>query len=155
NFAIDRSALGRPHGYLAGRPTDRLLPPLLSDTRPACPLARADTATARKWLARDSHRPKTLVLYTTNFVFGAPTAQAFGSGLKRLGTNVVVKYFEFSTMLQKLRVPGEPWDVAWLPWNSWYFDPAGSLVLLFRTTRFQPRVDAANRLTGAARDKAW
>jgi ABC-type oligopeptide transport system substrate-binding subunit len=155
NFAVDRSALGRPHGYLAGTPTDRLLPPALSDTRPAYPLGRADPVTARKWLARDAHRPKTLVLYTTNFPFGAPNAQAFASSLKRLGIDVVVKYFEFSTMLQKLRVPGEPWDVAWLPWNSWYLDPAGSLVLLFRTTRFQARVYAANRVTGAARQKAW
>ncbi len=155
NYAIDRAALGRPHGYLAGKPTDRLLPPALSDTRTAYPLGRADPVTARKWLARDAHRPTTLVLYTTNFVFGAPTAQAFALSLKQLGIDVVIKQFEFSTMLQKLRVPGEPWDVAWLPWNSWYSDPAGSLVLLFRTTRFQGRVDAANRVTGAARQEAW
>ena len=156
NYALDRAALGRPHGYLAGTRTDRLLPPELSDTRPVYPLARSNPATARRWLARVPDPPKTLTLYTTNFVFGAPTAQVFASGLRQLGIDVVVKYFEFTTMLQKIRVPGEPWDVVWLPWNSWYADPAGSLVLLFRTTRFQPRVDAANLVTGrAARARAW
>jgi peptide/nickel transport system substrate-binding protein len=155
NYAIDRTALTRAHGYLAGRPTDRLLPPAISDTRPVYPLGRADPVTARKWLARAARRPKTLVLYTANFVFGATTAQVFASNLRQLGIDVVVKYFEFTTLIQKLRVAGEPWDVAWLPWNPWYPDPAGSLVLLFRGTRFEPRVDAANLRTGAARRKAW
>ncbi len=156
NYALDRPALARAHGYLSGTRTDRLLPPALSDTRPVYPLGRADPATARRWLARVPDPPKTLTLYTTNFVFGAPTAQVFASSLRQLGIDVVVKYFELGTMLQRIRVPGEPWDVAWLPWNSWYSDPAGSLLLLFRTTRFQPRVDAANLVTGrVARAKAW
>jgi len=155
NYAIDRSALTRAHGYLAGRPTDRLLPPALSETRPAYPLDRGDPVTARKWLARAAHRPKTLVLYTVNFPFGASTAQVFASNLRRLGIDVVVKYFDLSTLLAKLSTPGEPWDVGWLPWASNYPDPAGSLVQLFNGTRFESRVGAANRLTGAARRKAW
>jgi ABC-type transport system substrate-binding protein len=111
--------------------------------------------TARKWLARAAHRPKTLVLYTVNFPFGASTAQVFASNLKQLGIDVVVKYFDLSTLLQKLTTAREPWDVAWLPLLSQYPDPAGSLTLLFHGTRFETRVEAANRLTGAARDKAW
>jgi ABC-type oligopeptide transport system substrate-binding subunit len=155
NYAVDRSALTRAHGYLAGRPTDRLLPPALSDTRPFYPLGRADPVTARKWLARAARRPKTLTFYTANFVFAPKTAQVFASNLRQLGIEVVVKYFEFSTLLQKLRAPDEPWDVAWLPWNPWYADPASSLVLLFRETRFEGRVNAVNQVTGAARAKAW
>ena len=51
--------------------------------------------------------------------------------------------------------PGEPWDVAWLPWQAWYADPAGALLPLLNGTRYEARVNAANPVTGAARARAW
>ena len=51
--------------------------------------------------------------------------------------------------------PAEPWDVAWLPWSNWYPDPAGFLRPLLNGTRYEARVDAANRVTGAARARTW
>jgi ABC-type transport system substrate-binding protein len=112
------------------------------------------------WLARAGQRPKRLVLYTANFAFSPKTAQVLGSNLRQLGIEVAVKYFEFSTLLDKLRTRGEPWDVTWLPWGTWYTDPAGFLVLLFHSTgfhgtKYEARADAVNRVTGAARGKAW
>lgn len=160
NYAIDRSALTRASGYLSGRPTDRLLPPALSHSRRVYPLGRPDLATARKWLARAGKRPKRLVLYTASFPFGSTTAQVFVSNLRQLGIEVTVKYFGFATLLDKLRTPGEPWDVTWLPWGTSYPEPAGFLVVFFHSagfhgTKYEARAEAVNRVTGAARDKAW
>lgn len=160
NYAVDRSAVTRARGYLQGIPTDRLLPPSLVHSRPVYPVRRADPVTARKWLARAGRRPRTLVLYTANFAFGPKTGEVLASNLRQLGIDLSVKYFEFTTLLDKLRRPNEPWDLAWLPWGTWYADPAGFLVLFtragkFRGTPFEARVDAANRVTNARRSKAW
>ena len=50
---------------------------------------------------------------------------------------------------------GEPWDVVWLPWGAFYPDPAGFLLPLLNDTRYEPRIEKANRLTGEARAKSW
>ena len=160
NYAVDRTALTRAEGYLAGTPTERLLPPALSHSRRVYSLGRADPVTARKWLARAKYRPTTLTLYTTSFPFAPKNAQVLASNLRQLGIDVEVKYFEFTTLLGKLRLPSEPWDLAWLPWTAWYADPAGFLTLFAHSaksegSKFQVRVDALNQLTGAARTKAW
>jgi hypothetical protein len=79
----------------------------------------------------------------------------FASSLKPLGIDVRVELFSFPTLLRKLVTPGEPWDVAWLPHQAWYADPAGALIPLLNDTRYEARVNAANRVTGAARARAW
>ena len=57
NYAIDRPALARAFGYLAGRRTDQMLPPALARPASIYPLAGADPATASKWLARARIQP--------------------------------------------------------------------------------------------------
>jgi hypothetical protein len=79
----------------------------------------------------------------------------FTSNLRQLGIDVDVKYFSFLTLLERLRTKGEPWDVGWIPWSSWYADPAGYLLPLLSDTRYAGRINTANRVTGAARAKAW
>ena len=155
NYALDRPALVRAHSHLSVRRTDRLLPAPLSRSRPLYPLGGPAPITAQRWLARAAHRPQTLTLYTANFGFAVPTAEVFVANLKQLGIEVTVKYFDFVTLSTKLNTKGEPWDVAWLPWGAWYADPAGSILPMLRGTRYEARINAANRATGAARVKSW
>jgi ABC-type oligopeptide transport system substrate-binding subunit len=157
NYAIDRPALARAHGHLEVRRSDRLLPAALGGSRRLYPLGGADPVTARRLLSRAGRRPQTLTLYTSNFPFSVASAQVFVFNLRQLGIEVDVKEFEFRTAGDKLNTPGEPWDVAASAGLSAdYPDPAGVLVPLLRGTRYEPRVNAANRVLGdAARAKAW
>jgi ABC-type transport system substrate-binding protein len=155
NYALDRPALAASHGFLAARRSDRLLPPNLSEGRRLYPIGQPALPTARKWLARAKQRPKTLTLYTANFAYSIANAQVFASNLRRLDIDVRIEYFSFPELLARLIKPAEPWDVAWLPWSIWYPDPAGSLRPLLNGTRYEARLDAANRVTGAARAGTW
>lgn len=155
NYAIDRPALVRMHGYLAGRKTDRLLPAVLSNSRRLYPLDGPDPMAARNWRDKAKYRPKTLTLYTANFSFNIAIARLFATNLKQLDIEVVVKTFDFVTLAERLNTPGEPWDVTWLPWGAFYADPAGSILPLLRGTRYEARIDAVNRMRGPGRAKAW
>ena len=155
NYVLDRPALTRNHGFLAGSRSDRLLPAALSESRRLYPIRGPDPVTGQRWLARAKSPPKTLTLYTTTFPDSVPNAQEFTRNLRQLGIEVDVKQFEFRALLGKLITRGEPWDVTWLPWQALYPDPGGFFLSLLRDTRYAARVDAANRLTGAARAKAW
>ena len=155
NYVLDRPALTRAHGYLSGRRTDRLLPAALSEGRRFYPIGGPDPITARRWLAEARPRPKTLTLYTASFPFSVATAVVFRSNLRQLDIDVDVKVFSFPTLLEKLVTEGEPWDVVWLPWGAFYPGPAGFLLPLLNDTRYEPRIEAANRLTGEARAKSW
>ena len=116
NYALDRRAMANAHGHLAVGRSDRLLPAALSKRRPLYPLDRADPVRARRWLARARQQPKTLTLYTSNYSFGAPVAQVFVSNMRQLSIQIVVKVVDPPTLAVKLDTPGEPWDVALLPW---------------------------------------
>jgi ABC-type oligopeptide transport system substrate-binding subunit len=155
NYVLDRPALTRGHGYLVGRRSDRLLPAALSESRRLYPIGGPDPVTGRRWLAHTKSPPKALTLYTSTFPDSVANAQVFTRNLRQLGIEVDVKQFEFRALLAKLTTKGEPWDVTWLPWQAWYPDPAGFFLPLLRGTRYAAGVDAANRLSGAARAKAW
>jgi ABC-type oligopeptide transport system substrate-binding subunit len=155
NYALDRQALARAHGYLSARPSDRLLPAPISGSRRLYPIGGPDPIRARRWGVRAAHRTQTLTLYTANYGFAFLTAEVFRANLRQLGIEVAVKYYDFVTLTTKLKTKGEPWDVAWLPWGAWYADPAGALLPMLRGTRYEARVNAANRVTGSARAKSW
>jgi ABC-type transport system substrate-binding protein len=155
NYALDRQALARSHGLLSARRSDRLLPPDLSEGRRIYPIVRPAPKAARKALYRAKQPPKTLTLYTANFAYSVVNAQVFKSNLRALDIDVRIEYFSFPELLARLIREGEPWDVAWLPWSMWYADPAGSLLPLVNGTRYKARIDAANRVTGPERAKAW
>ena len=155
NYALDRPALIGTHGYLQTRRSERLLPAALSDSRRLYPIGGPAPVTAKRWLARAKQRPTTLTLYATSFGFGPANARVFASSLRPLGIDVRIELFSFPTLLRKLTTPGEPWDVTWLPWQASYPDPAGFLLHLLHDTRYEARVNAANRVTGAARASAW
>ena len=156
NYALDRPALTLAGGYLTGRPSDRLLPAALRESGRFYPLRGSDPDTALKWASLAGNRPTTLTLYTANYSWSLAGAQVFVSNMKRIGIDVEVKPFELFKLLEKLNTPGEPWDVAWSPLATTYPDPAGAFVPLLRGTRYEARVEAANRVTDdAARAKAW
>ena len=67
NFAIDRPALTRPIGYLAGSRTDQLLPPSLgAHAESIYPLGGSNIAVATRWLRQARFQPPKLVLYASN-----------------------------------------------------------------------------------------
>jgi ABC-type oligopeptide transport system substrate-binding subunit len=155
NYVLDRPALTRNHGHYAGRRSERLLPAALSESRRLYPIRGPDPITGRRLLEQVKNPPTALTLYTSTFPDSVANAQVFTRNLRQLGIEVDVKQFEFRTLLGKLTTKGEPWDVTWLPWQVWYPDPSGFVLPLLRGTRYAARVDAANRLTGELRAKAW
>lgn len=170
NYALDRPALARGFGYLGATRTDQMLPPVLGGDASVYSLKRADPATARTWLARARRKPSTLVLYTWNAPFGIAAAQVFAFNLKQIGIDVEVKYFSPNVAQEKAGTRGEPYDVIFQGWGVDYADPAGfffsqldrnlrpagnSNVSYFADAAVSARIEAANRLEGDARRKAW
>jgi ABC-type transport system substrate-binding protein len=157
NYALDRRALTRAHTHLTARPSDRLLPAALSQSRPLYPLGRPDLVRAREWLERAGRPPPRLTLYTWNIPFGVATAQVFAASLKPLGIEVDFRYFgDFGTLVEQLHARRKQWDVLWLPMQAAHTDPAGVLLPLLRGTRYEAAINAANGVPGAAaRAKAW
>lgn len=132
-----------------------MLPRALSKSARIYPIVRPAPRTAQRWLARAKQRPTALTLYTASFGYTIANAQVFAANLKQLGIDVQITILSFSELLAKLIVKGEPWDVAWLPWSTWYVDPAGFLLPLLSGTRYEAKIDAANKVTGAARAATW
>jgi len=170
NFAIDRPELARAFGYLGARRTDQLLPPALGRNERIYPLAGADPATARKWLARARVKPRTLVLYAPNHELGVAVAHVLVFNLRQIGIELDVKYYDALTLHEKAGTRGEPFDLAFYGWGVDYADPAGfyeqllapdlsatgNLNLSYSSDpRVSARMEAANSLTGEARRKAW
>jgi ABC-type transport system substrate-binding protein len=169
NYAIDRPEAARAaFGYLGARRTDQLLPPALGRNERIYPLAGADPATARKWLARARVKPRTLVLYAPSR--GVALAQVLVFNLKQIGIELDVKYYDTTTQLEKAGTRGEPFDLVVYVWAADYADAAGFYELLlapdlsatgnfnlayFRDPRVTARMEAANSLAGEARRKAW
>jgi peptide/nickel transport system substrate-binding protein len=174
NYAIDRPAIVRAFGYLGGKRTDQILPPALAKDTSLYPLKGADPATARKWLARTRFKPEKLVLYTNNapVLGGVPVAQVIVFNLRQIGIDVDVKYFDWpGALFTKAGSRAEPFDFVFAGWTVDYADPAAFFVPLLHGGTLRPtgnfnlahfddrtvnaRIDAANRLTGAARRGAW
>ena len=93
NYAIDRPALARAFGYLAGRRTDQMLPPALGATRASTRSGGRPGDGAEVARARRSSRP-TLVLYASNSGIGVALAQVLAFNLKQIGIDLDVKYFD-------------------------------------------------------------
>jgi peptide/nickel transport system substrate-binding protein len=166
NFALDRPEMVRQFGAQAGRRTDQILPPGMPGYRnwDLYPLERPNLKKARG-LARGNLRDAKALLYIRR-----PVAEPFAQGvagvvsfnLAQIGLDVDVE--EVPNLLQRLRTPGEPWDIALVGWFADYPDPFNFLNELFRgdnnlghfeDVRFERRVRQASRLAGAARASAY
>ena len=165
NYAIDRPALARAFGYLAGKRTDQLLPPAFARTESIYPLGGASPTVARRWYAKARIKPTRLVLYTWNFPNAVTQAQIFAFNLKQLGIDLEVKYFDLDAVYEKVRTPGEPFDIVLEGWAPDYPDAAGFFVpllsregplsLAVNDPKIHRRMEAANSLSGEARQRAW
>jgi ABC-type oligopeptide transport system substrate-binding subunit len=169
NFAIDRPALARSFGYLAARRTAHLLPPAFGRPGTAYPIRGADPSTARKWLEKARTVPGKLVLYTFNTSLGVELGQVFTYDLRQLGIDVDVKYFSPRALFDKTGTRGEPFDVAVSGWLADYADASAFYRPLlakigetsntnnsyFSDAGVSRRMEAADRLSGADRVRAW
>ena len=175
NFAIDRPALTRPAGYLYGNRTDQLLPPALGARAESIyPLEGSNIAAARSWLERARTRPAKLVLYMSNAAAQIMMGQSIEFDLRRLGIEVEVKHFDVFVLVERLETRGEPFDIALNGWAADWSDggafletilngkdlgPMGSTgnrnTSYFDDPQTNMRIEAATRLTGEARRKAW
>ena len=173
NWAIDRPALVRAAGYLAGRRTDQILPPAMGRDATIYPLGGVTErrlAKARALLAKAKLRPKRLVLYSPSFDPSPAQAQIFQSNLKRLGIDVAIQYFPRDAFLEKISTRGGAFDVALGGWIADYADPAAFFALLngdnirkagnlnsayFDRPRYNRAIARIGRLSTKARRKAW
>ena len=166
NYAIDRPEMARQFGYLGGRRTDQFLPPALARPASIYPLQGADPPPRGSGSARATIKPSTLILYADNTSQGVAIAQTLVHNLKQIGIDVQVKYFFVTALAAKVATRGAPSDLALRGWLADYADPASFFVpLLYRGSgaqgvnlddpRVNERIEAANRLSGEARRKAW
>jgi ABC-type oligopeptide transport system substrate-binding subunit len=165
NYAVDRPEMARTYGHLGGERTDQMLPPALARAEKIYPLEGADYSTARKLLARARIQPTKLVLYTYSLPAIVAQAQVLEFNLKQIGIDLEVKYFDFNSIQDKIETRGEPFDLFIGGWFGDYADPAAFFALLAHGSGVQgvnlddpainTRIDAANRLSGEARRKAF
>ena len=100
-----------------------------------------------------------------------PDAQVISFELRQLGIEVDVKYFDAEALLERIATRGEPFDINLNGWAADYADggsflepilngkdlgPFGNVNLgYFDDPQTNARIEAATRLTGEARRKAW
>jgi ABC-type transport system substrate-binding protein len=171
NYAIDRRALLRERGPLAGTLTDQYLPPGMPgfhDER-IYPLMAPDVKRARV-LARGNLRGGKAVLFAPSLPLGAAQAQIVKADLKRIGLDVKIELFPFPVLFDKLEHHGA-YDIGWIGWLADLPDPASLLGALFDgrvigasnganygyfdSPKYNRLLAAAAGLTGAARARAY
>jgi len=168
NYAIDRPALLRQSGYLAGKRTDQILPPGMAGFRDAAlyPLKGPDLATAKKW-ANGATRDGKIVYYTANSGSYPLRAQIAQFNLKQIGLDVEVKQFARAVQIDKEGTRGEPFDITDEGWIADYADPYDFIDVLmngknlqaqhnnnvayFNDPAFNKKMNAAALLSGAKR----
>ena len=172
NYVIDRPALTRPFGYLAGKRTDQVLPPALGRAASIYPLDGPNLAAARREYAKALYEPTKLVLYIANRPATIAMAQSLEFDLKKLGIDLELKYFDHAVAHEKVAIRGEPYDLFLQGWIADYPDGGNFLATLLDGRSIGPtdnysnqayfddpetnaRIDAANRLSGEARREAW
>jgi len=171
NFAVDRRALLRERGPLAGYPTDQYLAASIPGYRNEriYPLKAPDLARARS-LARGHARSGKATLYVPSNPLGIAQGQILTRNLQRIGITVKTKQFPVTLYFDKLTTKGEPYDIAWDGWLANLPDPAvlndlfagqsignpaaGNLSY-FDSPSYNRRLEAASKLAGAARYQAY
>lgn len=171
NWALDRNALVRAGGFLAGKPTDQILPPAIGRATTIYPVGavtKAGISRARALLA--NARLTKLVLYSGQSPFFVARAQIFQFNLKRIGIDVDIKYYSSRELLRRTSTRGEPYDVVLQGWVADYPDGISYFATIdgtnirqtgntnfayFDRARYNRRIAAIDRLRGHARRLAW
>ena len=128
NYAIDRPAMVRAFGYLAGKRTDQLLPPALARPASIYPLGGADPATARKWLARAKLQPNSASPLRGQHLIRSRDGP--GARLRPQADRCRPRGEVLRQQCPRRQDgdPGEPFDLALDGWNADYADAAGFFV---------------------------
>jgi peptide/nickel transport system substrate-binding protein len=123
-FAVDRPALVRQRGFLAGRRDDQILPPGIAGYKDykLYPIKGSDYAKA-KALASQAGGCKDITLYTTNSAVGQGLGQVVKYNLDQIGCKVNVKLLQGFQIYIATGTKGEPYDAAMVGWFADYADP--------------------------------
>jgi peptide/nickel transport system substrate-binding protein len=124
-FAVDRPALVRQRGFLAGRRDDQILPPGIAGYKDykLYPIKGSDY-TKGKALAQQAGGCKDITLYSTNNAVGQGLGQVFKYNMSQIGCNVNVKLLQGFQIYIATGTKGEPYDAAiGVGWFADYADP--------------------------------
>jgi len=172
NFAVDRQALTRELGPLAGTPTDQYLSPSQPGYRDEqiYPLKAPELRRARK-LAKGNLRSGKAVLFTRTDPVDLAQAQVLEQSLKAIGLAVEVVPFPSQQLLyDKLATDSAGFDIGRVQWGhspdpSWFssiFDgrtigqPGNQNYSYFNSPKYNRLFDHASRLpAGSERDRAY
>jgi peptide/nickel transport system substrate-binding protein len=173
NVALDRTALVQARGgAVTGKLTDQYLPssmPGFVDAR-IYPLRHRDVRRARA-IARGHTRGGKARLYIKDTPVDIAQAQIIQRDLGPIGIRVVVKKLPGPALFQQLFTPGSAYDMSLLGFGPDYWDPYAILNVLldgrmigtpysfdigyFNSRAYNARLDAASRLSGTARYRAY
>jgi peptide/nickel transport system substrate-binding protein len=169
-YAVDRPGLTRLGGLNAGTPNEQILPAGIPGYRDAniYPVGKPAIGKARALLGGTTGK---VVMYTTNDQLGVNTGQMVQANLKAIGLDVEVKPYTFAVLIDKTGTRGEPFDMYSIGWFADYPDPYDFINILldgrtivaknnintsyFNVPAYQKKMDAAARLTGDARYRAY
>jgi peptide/nickel transport system substrate-binding protein len=169
SFAVDRTALSEAFGPYTGTPIDHYLSPDYPGYRPVrlYPL-RPNLARAQA-LARGRTRSGKAVVYIPDRSDAIAQAQILQRDLKRIGLELTIEPRPGELHFQKLATPGEPFDFGWQGWGTgpdpsfldgmfngkWIPKEGNSNRSYFDSPRYNRMLNAASRLTGSARNRAY
>ena len=103
-------------------------------------------------------------MYTCNFPDCVERAEIVRENLAAIGIELEIRRFSSGEMFQRVRTPGEPFDISLFAWVGELPDPSEFIdaMLAYYTptgflerTRLGRRIRAASRLAGAARIAAY
>jgi CSLREA domain-containing protein len=172
NIAVNREALAAIQG---DTPSDQYIPPGVAgfvdhDLYPLDPGAE-DVARARALVEAAGAVGALAKMYTCASPACVQVAATVQSNLAAIGITVSVEQFSRATQIAKTQTRGEPFDLSYLGWGADYLDPAnftrdllhGSKISAtgsvntsyFDDPYWNARMDAANALSGDARNRAF
>ncbi len=171
-FAIDRPAMVRQRGYLAGRRDDQILPPGVGGYKNVklYPIKGSDYTKAKQ-LASQAGGCSDVTMYSSNSSVGQGLAQVLKYNLAQIGCTVTVKLFQGFQIYIAAGTKGEPYDVVLGGWFADYADPYDFIDILLNGANIHEsnnnnlaylnvpalnkRMAEANALTGDARYAAY
>jgi ABC-type transport system substrate-binding protein len=172
NFALDRPAMVRQRGFLAGFRNDQILPPGLGGYKDikVYPIKGSDYTKAKS-LASAAGGCKGVTVYTGSTAVGQNLGQVVKYNLSQMGCDVNVKLFQGFQIYIAAGTKGEPFDVVLAGWFADYADPYDFIDILlngenihesnnnnlayFNNAGVNNQMRAANALTGDKRYAAY
>jgi peptide/nickel transport system substrate-binding protein len=172
NYALDRPDLARLFGQGGATPADEYLPPGFPGYEPkhVYPVGRPDLVTARR-LARGHLRGGHAVFLSCGSQDCKDRAVVVADSLKRIGLHVRIDSAPGLGQFTLAGVRGTRFDIADVITRPDYGDPyalvdklldsrvirevGNTNVSYFESPRFDHAIDAAQQLTGIARDRAY